>query len=177
MNEAGEWNYTPNADLNGEDSVTLRVTNAYGLSTTATLNLAIEAVNDIPVVTASITLNAVAEDSGVIIITQEQLLASSYDVDGDLLNVSNLSASAGTLVDNLNGTWSLTPDLDYNGTITLDYTVTDGQAYAAATTMQVVTALNDAPILIETPLPITLDAGTSTTGSIKASDVDGDVLS
>ena len=177
VNEAGEWNYTPNADLNGEDSVTLRVTNAYGLSTTATLNLAIEAVNDTPIVTASITLNAVAEDSGVIIITKEQLLASSYDVDGDLLSVSNLSVSAGTLVDNLDGTWSLTPDLDYNGTITLDYTVTDTHAYAAATATQIVTALNDAPILIETPLPITLDAGMSTTGSIKASDVDGDVLS
>ncbi|MDD4950742.1 calcium-binding protein, partial [Sulfuricurvum sp.] len=51
VDESGSWNYNPNANLNGSDSVTIKVTNAYGLSTTATLNLAIEAVNDAPILT------------------------------------------------------------------------------------------------------------------------------
>ncbi|MDD5053687.1 MAG: calcium-binding protein, partial [Sulfuricurvum sp.] len=51
IDESGNWNYNPSANINGSDSVTIKVTNAYGLSTTATLNLAIEAVNDAPILT------------------------------------------------------------------------------------------------------------------------------
>ena len=176
VNAAGECVYTPAENANGTDSVIIKVTNTYGLSTIAILNVAIEAVNDAPIVVAPVILNAVDEDNGVITITKAQLLANAADVDGDTLDVISLTASAGVLVENLDGTWSLTPANNYYGTIDLTYTVTDGQLTVTTSAAQVVLSVNDAPVLIQIPASVTLNAGTSATGSILASDIDGDTL-
>lgn len=173
---SGVWSYTPLADANGDEAITIKVTNSYGLSTITTLNLSIEAVNDTPIVTAPIILNAVDEDSGSITITKAQLLANASDIDGDTLNVTGLTTSAGILVDNLNGTWTLSLAADYNGTITLDYNVTDGMVNVAATATQSVIPVNDAPIIVTAPTPAILYAGATVQGVIEASDVDGDIL-
>lgn len=113
------------------------------LTATGYTNVDIVSVNDASVVSAPVALTAVAEDGGAILITEAQLLANSSDIDGDTLSVTNLSASAGTLVNNQNGTWSLTPAENYNGTITLNYAVSDGTTFVAATAVQEVTAVND----------------------------------
>ena len=112
-----------------------------------TLPIGSSVVNTAPIVSAPVALTAVAEDSGSILITQAQLLANSTDIDGDALSATNLSASAGTLVDNQNGTWSLTPAANYNGTIALSYSVSDGTTSVVAIATQEVTAVNDAPTL------------------------------
>lgn len=177
VNETGEWTYTPTANLNGDDSVTVKVTNSYGLSTTTTLNLAIEAVNDAPVVTDITILNAVNEDSGTIIITAQQLLSNASDVDNDSLSIKNLTASSGALVDNHNGTWILTPDANFNGTITLNYSVTDGQIDTDAHAIQYVTQVNDAPTVVTNNEHYLLDNIRTVTGTIAARDIDGDLLS
>lgn len=177
VNEAGEWSYNPSSNLNGDDSVTVKVTNSYGLSTTATLNLAIEAVNDAPIANGIVTFNAVSEDSGTITITAQQLLSNANDVDGDNLSIKNLTASNGALVDNHNGTWILTPDANFNGTITLNYSVTDGQIDTDAHTIQYVTPVNDAPTVVTNNEHYLLDNIRTVTGTIAASDIDGDLLS
>jgi hypothetical protein len=58
------------------------------------------------------------------------LLQGFSDVDGDSLSVSGLTATNGSLVDNNNGTHTFTPNPDYNGPVTLTYTVTDGNGGA-----------------------------------------------
>ncbi|NKF15399.1 cadherin-like domain-containing protein, partial [Rhizobium phaseoli] len=40
-------------------------------------------------------------------------------VDGDQLSVSGLTANHGALVNNNNGTWTFTPDANYNGPVSL----------------------------------------------------------
>ena len=50
----------------------------------------------------------------------------------------------------------------------------DGKSYTVAALIEKNT--NHAPVLIQTPASVTLNAGTSATGSIFASDVDGDIL-
>src|SRR5262249_51039457 len=61
----------------------------------------------------TLTLTAIAEDSGPRLITQAELLANAHDVDGDSLTATNLviATGSGTLDDNGNGTWTYHPAL------------------------------------------------------------------
>ncbi|MFG1441495.1 cadherin-like domain-containing protein, partial [Xanthobacter sp. V0B-10] len=56
-------------------------------------------------------------------------------------------ASAGTLVDNGDGTWILTPAANFNGAVTLTYAVTDGHGGTLSGQTRGITlaAVNDAP--------------------------------
>ncbi|MDD3595660.1 calcium-binding protein [Sulfuricurvum sp.] len=130
VNETGEWNYTPNSNLNGDDSVTIKVTNAYGLSTTATLSLAIEAVNDAPILTETplpITLSAGTSATGVI---------KASDVDGDTLAYSVTAAPEhGILSVNNNGTWNYTAERYYAGESSATVTIDDGHGESITTTL------------------------------------------
>ncbi|MDD5160522.1 MAG: calcium-binding protein [Sulfuricurvum sp.] len=130
INEAGEWNYVPDADLNGSDSVTIKVTNAYGLSTTATLNLVIEAVNDAPILTETpspITLDASTSTTGAI---------KASDVDGDLLSYRITSTPEhGTLTLNENGEWSYNAERYYAGESSATISIDDGHGESITTTL------------------------------------------
>jgi VCBS repeat-containing protein len=130
INEAGEWNYTPHADLNGSDSVTLKVTNAYGLSTTATLNLTIEAVNDAPILTetpSEVTLYAGATSTGSI---------KASDVDGDVLSYSvTANPDHGTLSIDDQGHWNYTAERYYAGESSATLTIDDGHGESITTTL------------------------------------------
>ncbi|HNJ87605.1 MAG TPA: cadherin-like domain-containing protein, partial [Agitococcus sp.] len=54
------------------------------------------------------------------------LLQGYTDVNGDVLSVINLQATDGSLVDNQDGTFSFTPDANFNGTVNITYQVSDG---------------------------------------------------
>jgi hypothetical protein len=60
-------------------------------------------------------------------------------VEGDTLSAAGLSADHGLAVDNSDGTWTVTPESGYSGTLTLDYDVSDG---TDLTHVQVSTQLN-----------------------------------
>ena len=111
---------------------------------TATIN--ITAVNDAPT-TTPVTLTAIAEDSGVRLITQVELLNNAADVDGSGLTATNLAIATGvgTLVDNLDGTWNYTAVLNDDTAVTFTYTVTDSLLTAAGTTSLDITPINDIP--------------------------------
>jgi|GEM_PF-972003 len=68
-----------------------------------------------------------AEDTA-LVITEEQLLKSASDADGDSLSVTNVSGENlnGTLEQTGEGEWTFTPEADWNGTFDLTYTVSDG---------------------------------------------------
>src|SRR6185295_7066808 len=103
-------------------------------SVAGSATLDITTVNDAPT-TTTVTLAAIAEDSGVRLITQAQLLANASDVEGDSLTASNLAISSGTgtLVNNGNGTWNYTPALNDDTSRSVSYTITDhGTANGAA---------------------------------------------
>ena len=121
----------------------------------AAATLDITPVNDTPT-TTPVTLTAIAEDSGARLITQAELLANANDVDGDALTATNLaiSAGAGTLVDNGNGTWSYTPAADDDTSVSFSYTITDGAAPMAGSATLDITPVNDTP----TTTPVTLDS-------------------
>ena len=116
-------------------------------SVSDTFTLDVTNTNDAPDVSGLVSLSSVTEGD-VITVTEADLLSNAVDVDGDTLSVANLAASVGVLVDNLDGTWTLTPDMDFNGDVTFSYDVDDGTVTTAATASVTVAAVNDAPTAI-----------------------------
>ncbi|MBA6392453.1 tandem-95 repeat protein, partial [Colwellia sp. BRX10-3] len=74
--------YTPTANLNGTDTFTYKIDDGSGTLVDGTVNLTINAVNDLPTTgTDSFPLN---EDEP-LTITFASLLANDNDIDGDTL--------------------------------------------------------------------------------------------
>ena len=59
-------------------------------------------------------------------ISKSMLLAGFNDIDGDLLSVTNLTVTNGTLTPSSDG-WTFTPFTNYSGSVNLNYNVTDGK--------------------------------------------------
>ncbi len=74
---------------------------------------------------------SVDEDSSVIV----SVLANDADADGDSLTIDSVSAArqADTAAINGDGTVTYTPDADYCGADSFEYTVTDGELTDTAT--------------------------------------------
>ena len=70
-----------------------------------------------------------------IIITLADLLKHASDADADTLHVANVTASSGTIVNNGDGTWTYSPEVNDTGDVTLSYVITDGQAEIQQTAM------------------------------------------
>ncbi len=96
-------------------------------TTSSTFQINVDAVNDAAEVSGPIDLDM--QEDGTILITQDQLLATATDIDGDTLTAQNLSLtneSLGSLTDNGDGTFSFTPSEDFHGDIGFNYDVFDG---------------------------------------------------
>jgi len=146
--DAGKLQFVPAPDGNGSGyaSIGFKVSDGTAFSINAnTLSVDVTPVNDAPVVSLPGALPSGFEDA-TYNITAAQLLASISDPDGDALSVANLSTNHGTLVDNGDGSWTFTPDANYNGAVTLNYEVIDGNGGSVATNQGFsLTAINDAP--------------------------------
>jgi hypothetical protein len=120
--------YTPHADYHGEDSFTYRVTDVWGASDTATVDVTIASVNQGPYVandTADVDIN------GSVIIP---ILANDSDAEEDTLTVSAVTQGQNGTVTITGGSTTVTyaPDTDFVGTDWFTYTVSDGTTTTVA---------------------------------------------
>jgi hypothetical protein len=122
VNDDGTYSYTPNRDYYGADQFTVIVTDDEGNQVTQVIQLDIANVDDATVVSGPVSLGSMAEDSGSITFTAEQLLANATDID-NALHVANVTVDGGTVVDNGDGTYTFTPDKDFSGSISVSYDV------------------------------------------------------
>ena len=76
------------------------------------------------------------------------MLGNDTDVDGDTLTAVLVSGPAhGTLTLNADGSFTYTPDANYNGSDSFTYKANDGSADSnVATVSLTVSAVNDAPV-------------------------------
>ncbi|QOR61544.1 Ig-like domain-containing protein [Sulfurovum sp. ST-21] len=123
--------YTPDSDYSGSDSFSYTVSDGIGGTATATVSVTVTAVNDAPVAqndTATVEVN-----SSVII----AVLSNDSDVDGDTLSISAVTSPAnGTAI--INGTQiTYTPDINYTGSDSFTYTVSDGNGGTDTATVSV----------------------------------------
>ncbi|KEA50941.1 hypothetical protein DT73_20550, partial [Mangrovibacter sp. MFB070] len=140
INPDGTITYTPNADYNGNDTVTWILADGQGGSATGSLTITVTPVNDNPV-TGNLS-GTTAEDTPVTV----NVLGAASDVDGDPLSVTTASAGHGTVTINPDGTLTYRPAPNFNGTDTLTWMVSDGKGgFASGSMAMVVTPVNDLP--------------------------------
>ncbi|CAM5224899.1 tandem-95 repeat protein [Alishewanella longhuensis] len=167
--DSGTFTYTPNANYNGSDSFVVTISDGQGGSTTSTVTLNVTPVNDAPV-SADQTLST-QEDTAL----NGAIVAN--DIDGDNLAYSLTTSPAnGTLVLNADsGTFTYTPNANYNGSDSFVVTISDGQGGSTTSTVTLnVTPVNDAPVSADQTLSTEED--TALNGAIVADDIDGDDL-
>ncbi len=167
--DTGEFTYTPNADYNGSDSFVVTVSDGNGGTTTSTVTIGVNPVNDAPV---SEDLNLTTDEDTPV---DGQIVAS--DVDGDTLSytLTTIPANGTVDLDPDTGEFTYTPNADYNGSDSFVVTVSDGNGGTTTSTVTIgVNPVNDAPVAED--LSLTTDEDTPVDGQIVASDVDGDDL-
>ncbi|WP_013325558.1 beta strand repeat-containing protein [Gloeothece verrucosa] len=173
--------YTPNANFNGTDSFTYRISDGNGGTSTATVNVTVNPVNDAPVaVNNSATTN---EDTAVSI----GVLSNDTDVEGDPLSIDSFTqGNSGTVTLNNNGTPGdttddllvYTPNANFNGTDSFSYTISDGNGGTSTATVNVtVNPVNDAPVAVNNSATTNEDTAVSISVLSNDTDVDGNPLS
>jgi hypothetical protein len=130
--------YMPNPDIHGTDSFAYTVTDSGGLSSTATITVAVTPVNDAPVALwQSVTT---AEDTPVAI------TLTGSDVDGDMLTFSIVTAPVNGTLSGTPPQVTYTPNADSNGPDSFTFHVSDGTETSAPVTIVInITPVNDPP--------------------------------
>ena len=134
-NKNGTFTITPTAHYSGAVGLTYNVIDGKGGSVAGTQSFSLAAVNDAPTGAATATLTAGIEDTAYIVSAANLLLGFS-DVDADSLSVTNLKTNHGTVINNKNGTFTITPTANYNGAVDLTYNVVDGHGGSIVTTQK-----------------------------------------
>ncbi|MFH0785828.1 MAG: cadherin-like domain-containing protein, partial [Pseudomonadota bacterium] len=130
-NGDGTWSYAPTPQFNGTVTFGYTVTDGFS-SVVGIANLNITPINDAPQIQEEASLGSMIAGASRII-TATQLLATAFDIDGDPLTAINLVAASGTVVANPDGTWTYTPEPDFQGDAVFSYQVSDGSTATPAT--------------------------------------------
>ncbi len=164
-------------------NITVSFSNGTFNSNNAVSTIKVIEVNDPPIAVNDGPLTT-AEDTPILNIA---VLANDTDGEavspttGDPLTVTIATALNGTVTINANGTLNYAPKLNFNGTDTISYTISDGRGGTASAIVPItITAVNDAPTRVGTlPSRVNLDAaaGISVATASAFADVDNAALS
>jgi hypothetical protein len=173
LNSDSSITYEPAASFNGLDGFSYTVNDGNGGSDSANVTITVTAENDNP--TAADDSATTPEDTAVTL----SILANDSDIDGDALVIDSVSQPVnGVAVINADNTVTYTPNANFNGANSFNYTVSDGQGGSDTAVVSIsVIPVNDAPVALD-------DSGTTSAGTavmldvlLNDSDIDGDVLS
>ncbi len=143
--DTGAFTYIPNTNANGPDVFTFHVNDGTINSNIATVNVAINPINDPPV----------AMDGS--LVTTEDINSSSVlpatDVDGDPLTFAIVMQGnqGSATIDNVNtGAFTYTPNPDMNGPDTLTFSASDGTVTSNVAVINVnIMPVDDLPIAMD----------------------------
>ncbi|MGH1404349.1 MAG: Ig-like domain-containing protein [Alphaproteobacteria bacterium] len=120
--------YMPDTDFNGTDRFTYTIQDIYGATSSATVDITVNAVNDDPVANEDAFVGK--QDTNVIgNVLADNGAGKDGDVDGDLLSVvaGTFVTTNGSVTITVNGDFAYTPNTGYVGTDSFSYTLQDGQ--------------------------------------------------
>ncbi|OED96359.1 hypothetical protein A1QG_13775 [Vibrio breoganii ZF-29] len=194
LNADGNWHYKVTVGSNQQNVATQIDQLGDGQQLTDTITvyskdgtaqdivITIHGDNDRPYISSEVTLATGTEDTA-LTFTKADLLANTVDVDANdagKLTIENLHADHGSILNNADGTFTFTPEKDYNGAVHFSYDVKDahgGVTHTGATTN--LAAVNDNPDV--TPLTDSVSEGADNHHTLNllvgATDKDGDALS
>jgi VCBS repeat-containing protein len=145
MNPDGSYTYTPNLNFNGSDSFIYQLCDTDMDCDTAIVHITITAVDDMPVAVNDV--NSGNEDSPI------SGDASSNDTpSGDGGNLwsligTNGGATSGTVTMNPDGTYTYTPNANFNGSDSFTYQVCDIDGDCSSATVSItVNSVDDMPL-------------------------------
>jgi VCBS repeat-containing protein len=170
----GSITFTPEPDYFGPDAgFEYTVADADGNQASTMVEVNVAGVNDAPeIIGADITTN---EDQAIVFdaATIEQFV---QDRDGDSLTISAISNISGGVITEDNGLYTFTPDSDYHGDATLDYTADDGHGATVSGQLHIdILSVNDSTDFGDDTLNTDEEtAVTTTVAELMANDFDGD---
>lgn len=144
--DAAVITYTPVADFHGDDSLTFTVYDTKNPRVTGTVLITVTPVNDAPLGTADTI--AASEDT-VRTIAATALLQNDTDIDGDTLAISAVANPTHGTVALSGADVVFTPDADFTGEGSFDYTLDDGTVTATVTVTVDIGGANDAPVAVD----------------------------
>jgi uncharacterized protein (TIGR03382 family) len=154
----GTITYAPDPDYSGPDSFAYTITDNDGQTATATVTIDVTAIDDTP---AAVDDTATVAEDGT---TTVPVLANDTGLgDAPIAVTITAQPTHGTVVVNPDNTVTYTPDPDYHGADSVEYTVTDGDGQTSTARVAITVtsvddvplALPDAPSVVEdTPTPI-----------------------
>ena len=169
-NGNGTWTFTPSANWNGSVGFSYGVSD--GTVTVAnSASLTVNAVNDAPV--AVVDAFTTSEDVP-LRISLSDLLANDTDADGDPVWVFSAGNPQHGSLSFIDGKLVFTPDPEFSGTASFDYSITDGHgAVDSATAYVIVNPVND-PTQTQADIAHGAEDGAAVTGNVLNNDVDVD---
>lgn len=161
--------YSPNDGFFGIDTLSYTISDG---SETAEATVSIDvvaAVNQAP--SANSDVGTLEEDSSLVI----DVLINDLDPDGDDLSITLASASNGN-VSIQDQNISYQPNANFNGSDSINYTISDGELTDSSSVSITVTPVNDLPELTDDAASTDIDATITIDVLANDEDVDGDSL-
>ena len=177
VNPDGTLNYVGNTNFNGTDTISYQVTD--GLQTVSgSFSIVVDPANDDPL-SGSLPPMSLNEDA---VLSAIDVIAAASDLDGDILSVlpGSVSATNGSVIINPDGTLQYTPNTNFNGSDTINYTVSDNNGGTASGSIAItVNPQNDTPDAGSPASQLVGEDASLTNINVlgAASDIDGDTLS
>ena len=143
----GSFRYQPTGDYHGPDSFQYQVYDGQTATSPVTVSINVRSVNDVPIA-AGDTYDV--DEDGTLSIASPGVLGNDTDFDNDPLTAVLATGPAhGTLSLNANGSFTYTPNPNYNGADSFTYRASDGIATSDPATVAIaVRAINDPPVAV-----------------------------
>jgi len=163
--------YSPNANFNGTDSFGYEIADGNGGVDSASVSVTVAGTNDLPVAQADSA--STSEDTPVTI----NVLSNDSDPDGDNLTVQSVTQGVNGSVSADGATVTYSPNVNFNGSDSFTYQITDGNGGTDTASVSVTVAgTNDPPLAQADSASTPEDASVSVAVLLNDSDPDGDSL-
>ena len=169
--ENGKVKYTPKANYNGYDSFKYVVNDGLIDSNEAIVDIKVIEVNDAP--TAQNDEATINEDNSILI----DVLSNDSDIDGDSLSIKSVTNPKNGTVTIENGKIKYTPNANYNGNDSFNYTISDTKGSEALGKVTIkIKPINDAPIALDDNIETNYETKVIIDVLNNDSDIDSDTL-